>query len=216
MECHSSLFFAQTLKFWQLWSSLCCKHNEQVFVHSCFCSQSDTCIVISRVTTCPQNLPITPVVWCMHSVAPLSSLNKLNSLVFCGTHGTWYISDQFSSVMFCGAHGTWPIICCWQYINIPHKDVTVYTIEGLLPWWQGHTQDFWIGVSDHCAMKIKTTPAILWNSTHIGVHCWCSCIVAVADWRSLTNWLGLSTGSWLDWAWDRTWRAISALLHCWL
>ena len=47
-------------------------------------------------------------------------------------------------------------------------------------------------------------------------HSSCSDGKALADWQSLTNWLGLSTGSWLNWARDITQRTISASLHCWL
>ena len=76
-------------------------------------------------------------------------------------------------------------------------------------------------VSDHiCAQsarqKIKTTPVIIWNSTWLVHGITTAMVMALADSQSLTDWLGLCIGSWLDWAQDRDCRAISALLHIWL
>ena len=83
-----------------------------------------------------------------------------------------------------------------------------------------------MGVSDRIHMhstlwNVKTTPKMLWVPAHIGMHAVhmvrvaTAIVVFVAEWRSLIDWLGLSTGSWLDWAWDRTQRTTSDSLHCW-
>ena len=63
--------------------------------------------------------------------------------------------------------------------------------------------------------KLKPHPWLYELRPHWQLAHGITAAVALADSQPLTDWLGLSTGSKLDWARDRDRRAISASLHCW-